>query len=769
MWRRLAALHQLVVLLRRALVSSGISTEHPEDIVHVLAGTDTISMSANSNGNTLPQIKMPWGFNDWAPQTDGVNGAWWFQRGSNSFEGLRCTHQPSPWIGDYGHFLLQPHTEESAITLKWSPETSIFRPYLFQSTLEGIKFQFTPTSHAAMIRLHFPKKAPFARLSLIIGDGNMRVDDGTTIRGVTTAHSDNKGVPDDWTGMFFTVKALSGTRTSEGRLLGHTHERAILDFETGKGPVLIAVGTSFISEAQADLNLQQELGSKSFEDVMAEGKAKWAQQLGRVRIDAIDENQLAVFYTNLWKAMLFPRNLGEVDAWGKEVHRSPYTGEVKRGKLVADSGFWDSYRTVYQLQSLLAPDNLGGLIDGWVDAYREARWLPQWPSPGQVEHGMVGTMGDVTLADAIVKSKWGLVSGFDVDLAYDAIRKDAFHQPEGHFGRSALQDYIDKGYVPSPDTNSVSKTLNYYESDAAIARAARILGKAADDKALCERSKRYGILFNPKTGFFQPKDENGEFAENWSPLVWGSGFTEAGAWQYRFYVPHDVEGLNKLYNGKICEAIQNMMSQTQEPAYLLGGSYGGEIHEQRELAAIQTEFGQYAHGNQPVHHILYVAKKAGCNSVADKYLRRVMRKLYTKRGWAGDEDNGEMASWYILSSLGVYQLEGAKDELVLGSPAVRNATVKLPGNKFFTVDTINQGVSHVYVQSARWTPAGGHQRPINDNVMKFTELMQGGTLTFEMGPFPRNSLRQVGVDRQGALPKHGLSLRGANRHEANPN
>lgn len=748
-----SSLYFIVALLIEVVTTTEATTTNtPEDLVHVLAGTSTQDGGSISTGNTLPQIKMPWGFNDWVPQTDGTNGAWWFHQSDSMFQGMRCTHQPSPWIGDYGHFVLQPHIGNEPKDLQYSSESSTFRPYLFNTTLEGIGFEFAPTSHAAIVQVTFPSLVETGHVSLTIGNGKVSVEDGgKTIRGRTTENSG--GVPYDWTGMYFTMRAVSGSqvkdqgKTSGGGLFG-SDDQATLHFRTDEGPVVIALATSFISQEQADLNLKQEVGAKSFSQVLTEGRAKWAEELGRVHIDAIDQTQLEVFYTNLWKSMLFPRYLQEVNARGQEVHRSPYTGKVNHGKLVADSGFWDSYRTVYQLQSFVFSDNLGSLIDGWVNAYKEAKWLPEWASPGQ-HASMVGTMGDVTLSDAIVKSKWGFLNGFNVNTAYEAIRKDAFVDPEGLFGREGLQNYIEKGYVTSDVSESVSRTLNYYVSDAAIARAAHALGKEDDEQVLSARSKRYNVLFNKDTKFFEPKDSEGRFPDDFNPLSWGNGFTEAGGWQYRFYLPFDVEGLKQLYDGKLCSTIRSMMSHKSGPAYDVG-SYGTDIHEMQELRAIHKQFGLYAHGNQPVHHVLYVAKKAGCNEVADKYLRKTMQSLYTVNGWAGDEDNGEMASWYVLSALGVYSLEGAKDELVLGSPAIKHATVKLPNNKVLTVSTENQASDHVHVQSVTWTSDGGKPHAIADNLLKFTELMRGGKLTFTMGP----------------LPKHHRHLRATKSHNA---
>lgn len=277
-------------------------------------------------------------------------------------------------------------------------------------------------------------------------------------------------------------------------------------------------------------------------------------------------------------------------------------------------------------------------------------------------------------------------------------------------------------------------------SDAAISRAAGIMGKTDDAKVLGARSKRYDTLFNKATHFFQPKDSSGTFDYDFDPLAWGNGFTEGGAWQYRFYLPQDIDGLEKLYGGKdrLCTFIETMMEETSSDPYHVG-SYGWAIHEMREAAAIQEDFGLYAHNNQPVHHVLYVAKRAGCNAVADKYLRKTMQKLYTTHGWTGDEDNGEMASWYVLSALGVYSLESAKDEMVLGSPAIKQASVQLPHGRMLDVRTDHQSADNVHVQSVTWTPVGGSSRTVANNVIKFTELMDGGELRFTMGPLPKEA------------------------------
>jgi len=797
-------------------LSSATDGEAAVELVQMLAGTQLSDRM--SNGNTLPQVKRPWGFNDWAPHTSGTltDNAWWFHTADSTFKGFKCSHQPSPWLGDWGYFSFMPDMGSSTASaedsysyirrnkerpsgyMHYSPTESTWKPYLFKASLgkdskatERMNFEFSPTDHAGAARVTFPEgMQETGSIMVRVPMGSSSVKKAILSGYTTTAAEDT--VPKNFK-LHFVMKFSEEPKHVKAEECAPAPCSILrLDFHRGVQTVEVRVATSLISFQQALVNLNQEIGDKSFDTVVEEGRQVWSEALGRVSVQMEDDTQHKVFYTNLWKAMLFPRFLTETDAHGKEVHYSPFNGKIEPGKLVVDSGFWDAYHTVYPLNSIAFPEKLGHLMDGWVNAFNENGWIPQWASPGNRD-SMVGTMSDVSIADAIVKSEAGGFS-FDIDKAYKAILKDAEHVPDDRIdarkgGRQELAEYDEYGYVaedcgrrgakkwtytppevgmlvedrkfpvgsnsshrfvydgmlhkvnsPSypvnPDsgmmqlgrrsgeyamsgcnTETVARSLDNAVADAAVARAAEKLGHTDTAKKFFDRSQRASrALFNNESKFFQPKDSNGEYLDGFSPLAWRRGFTEGSAYHYRYFLPHDVELLQTLFDGQLCSALKEDLEHTTPPAFNNGG-YGYDIHEMREHEATQKDFGMYNHCNQPAHELLWVAKKAGCDELADKYLRRVMDKLYTTEGWCGDEDNGEMGAWYVLSALGIYSLEGAKDEMVLGSPAVSHASVRLPGDRgHLTVVAKNQGRKNVYVQSVTWTPTGGSPEAVLGNV-----------------------------------------------------
>eukprot|EP00931_Biecheleriopsis_adriatica_P101733 TRINITY_DN76813_c0_g1_i1.p1 TRINITY_DN76813_c0_g1~~TRINITY_DN76813_c0_g1_i1.p1 ORF type:complete len:794 (+),score=167.12 TRINITY_DN76813_c0_g1_i1:93-2474(+) len=708
--------------------------------VNVLAGTS--SSQGFSRGNTLPIIARPFGFNHWAVQSRTNGGSWWFHPSDTNFYGIRCTHQPSPWIGDYGDFVIYPrlHSSTPEGFAKYSPQNSTFMPHLFGTSLQTpskgeIFFEMTPSMHGAMIRLGFPQNQSGSLVLKVSPDSSYdwKVQDKRII-GVGRVTSQH-GVR---VNMFVVVEA----EEHPGDTWEVHRDRAELKFTAhaeGRKPV-VRLATSFISHEQASLSLRQELASKTFEALLHESQQEWHALLSRVRVEFTNTNRSEVFYTNLYRGLLFPRFLTELDADGQRIHYSAYTGKVQQGRAVTDEGFWDAYITHYPMLSLLYPDKLGEIIDGWVQAYEDRGWLPTWSSFTQ-QKCMVGTMGDCSLADAIVKSSQGFVVGFNRSKAFEAILKDAMVKPEmaaesSDLGRIALQDYIEKGYVPSDDNHvlqyagdqSAALTLNYNLADACISYAADALGQQDLAQKLRNRSKSFKMLFDNSTKYFRPRSKDGSWARSeFDAQEWGFGFTEAAPAHYRFYTPHDVEGLTELMGGKeaFCEKISDMFKD--RPRYR-PGSYGQTIHEMEEATALGDHFGLYAHNNQPVHHVLYVAAAGGCRSFAQQKLREVMRELYTTGGWSGDEDTGEMSSWYILSALGLYSLVPGSDDFVIGSPEVTNAEMQIPGRPLLTIQAPGNSDDSVYVKGAEL-----NGKAIHGAVVSYSQLAShGGKLLFSM-------------------------------------
>lgn len=782
------------ILLLISCLQIFTSARFHEEYINVLGGTD--SKIDFSHGNTLPLLGRPWGFNTWSVQSNlNEQDGWWFHPNDRRFLGIRNTKQPSPWINDYGQFLMTAsmpdlqHASEKTFWSGYNPKTSIFTPYYFKTNLlsygtakEQLSIEFTPTEHAGIMRAKFPSKSDGyvnsafdqrRRISIILNGGNdsslIRTIDGTTyITGVSTKNSG--GVPEGEIFKHYFVAAIyfgaDGADNSVPIRESHADSDwawISVDPEEKTNVITVRVATSFISEDQALLNLERQAGVKiSFEDVVNAGRNKWRQQVSKMTLSDVgsayslaeQEDLKTIFYSAQYRASLFPRQLSEIDKNGQVIHKSFYDpqGGVYPGPLSADSGFWDAYSTLYPLHSLVNRNELGAeMITGWLHAYKEGGWLPKWSSPGY-RTGMVGTMADVTIADAIIKN----IPGFDHSLAYQAIRKNAFDiPPEGveGIGRVCLEGYLQYGMIPSngPMTTggtcyeTVSRTLNYMQSDWAIAQAATLLGFTEDAQTLIGRAGNFSQLFNAKSGFFQSKAaEKGKelsFNPEFDQFAWGGDYTEGGPWQYRFYLPYNPRGLAQLYSDSgrnMCDELRSTMS-SQNTYHI--GAYTEEIHEQTELA--ESCWGQYEHNNQPVHHMLYMfaaidAKSTlngPCAASGQFYLRRAMTQLY-KAGtdmFSGDEDNGQMSAWFLLSSIGLYSLSPGSINYNLGAPLFARVEIELDKSvgKKLVIEAKDNSPQNLYVSAAYWNGV-----PLTDGTILYESLMEGGTLAFQMTDKP---------------------------------
>ena len=711
--------------------------------VDPLQGTD--SGGGLSRGGTEPLVALPFGMAHWTLQTNDYWG-WQFQPKSDKLQGIRLTHQPSPWMGDYGAFLITPQTGPRVVAMDaratpWKVTEASIKPHRMRVDLAstGVSFETAPTERGAIFRFRFPEGAD-ARLILhgIKGEAHFELrPDGRTIVAYTRGNSG--GVTKEFACHLFAVldHPVASSETFKGEALANGGEGRSGDafgivLELGRvREVAMRVGTSFISPEQAELNLKREIGTTGLDAVAAKGEAIWEKTLGQIEVEGGDEKTLTTFYSCLYRTKLFPRMLHEIDARGKTVHYSPYDGKVHDGPLYGDTGFWDTFRTQHPLLTLLEPTRVAEMLRGFTNAYHESGWLPQWPSPGH-RVSMPGTHMDGTIADAVAKG----IRDFDVETMLEGMLQHADHPNRGGptgAGRNDIESYLRLGY--STSGGAVAQTLDYAYDDWAIAQTAAFLGKRDVATRMLARAGNWRNLYDPAVGFMRAKKADGTWVEPFDPLAWGGPYVEGGPWQSSWAVQHDPAGLMAVMGGEkaFAEKLDTMLSMTSD--FHVGG-YGQVIHEMTEMK-IQP-FGQYAHSNQPVHHVLYLYLVAGRPWRTQKEVRRVMDLLYSPEGFAGDEDNGEMAAWYVLSALGIYPLCPGRPEWALGSPLFKKAKVHLSNGKTLTIDAPENARDHVYVDEVS---LAGHV--LDGTVVKHADLLKGGSLHFHMAAKPLERITPV--------------------------
>ena len=643
------------------------------DYVNLRQGTD--SCVNFSTGNTLPLTAVPFGMNHWTPQTSHAE-RWFFSPHARVFRGLRLTHQPSPWINDYAAIVFLPQTGEQLVDRNqrhsaMDPEKLILKPDYFE--VEMLRYRtamnMTPSCRGAIIECNFPANiAKRLILDFLAPKFAIKLaDDRRSLSGWTSYNSG--GVPDGFRFYFqmkFSVPVVE---------VGDAPDGVYCELPPECTALTIRLGTSFISPEQAGSNRQREIGDKTQAAIRADATRQWEELLSKIVI-AGPEKQLQTFYSCFYRTFLFPRIFHEYDAAGKMVHYSPYDGGIHAGPMYADNGFWDTHRTVYPLFSLVIPERYAEMLEGWTNAAKEGGWFPRWSSPGY-RACMIGTHADVIVADAVVKG----ITGFDIEAAYRAMLKNAFAtgSAEELYGRRGIQEFQEQGYVPADRyEHAASRTMDYAYNDFAIAQVAKYLGDEQNYTKLMRRSQNYRNVFNPGSGWLQARNSDGGWPTDFSPLSWGGCYIEGSAWQCGWAVPHDVDGLIELYGGrkKFIARLDTMLAM---PPDFEVGSYHSEIHEMTEMAV--AGFGQYAQSNQPVHHVLWLYAHAGAAERAAQWIRKTAETLYTPERLPGDEDNGEMASWYVFATLGFYPLCPGKAEYVCSTPLAEKITLTTSAGK----------------------------------------------------------------------------------------
>ena len=642
-------------------------------LVNPLQGTNSTPLF--SRGGTLPIVALPFGMAHWALQSSDTEG-WFFQPHDNRLQGIRCTHQLSTWLGDYGNatfmpFQGEPSAEPTGRASSYRPGSLDIKPDYLQLTLMRYRcrLELAPTERCSIMRFTFEQSGKAGLfIDLPQEDSEAHWDAGSrTITALT--HNNRGGVQPNFAAYYAAKLDIDVTGVEVQKL--HGRQVAVVRFDTeANKPVTLRVGTSFISFDQAAQNLKQEIGSKSFDDVRSQASQIWEKALGKVRLRGGSDNQQRTFYSCLYRAQLFPRVWHEKDSSGEIVHRSPYTGQVEPGVLYADHGYWDDYHAWYPMMELLYPERLSEILQGWVNALKEGGWFPQFPCPGY-RGAMTGSLIDSVFGGAAAKG----LQGFDLKSAYEGLKKHATQRgdPPKGYGRVGIEPYMKLGYVPCDVVgDGVAETLDFAYGDFCIAQVARAIGNNEDADMFEKRSKNWRNIFDPQTNFFRGKLSNGSFVEPFDPYTWGGPYVEGAAWQYRFNALHDVEGLIEAMGGKepFLKHLEEMMAQ---PPIFHTGTYGDEIHEMSEMAAV--DFGQYAHSNQPVHNVLYMFTVAGRRDRTQYWVHRVLNELYSPDNFPGDEDTGAMSAWYILSSLGLFAVCPGKPDWTLGAPLFESATI----------------------------------------------------------------------------------------------
>jgi predicted alpha-1,2-mannosidase len=723
---------------------TGKTEKNPADLVNPLMGTD--SEYKLSNGNTYPAIALPWGMNFWSPQTRKMGDGWSYTYNDNKIMGIKQTHQPSPWINDYAAFSLMALTGKlktgEAERASWfSHKAEVAKPYYYSVYLADydVIAEVTPTERSAMFRFTFPKSDSAYILLDGYNKGSMIKIIPSERKVIGYCRNNHGGVPANFHNYFVAVfdhdfKSVSTWHGDTIRVNGTDeegdHSGAILAFKTGRGEKInVRVASSFISPEQALLNLTRETDGKDFEVIKKEGKAAWNKQLGRIEIDGGTADQQRTFYSCLYRMILFPRQFYELNAKNEVVHYSPYNGEVVPGYMYTDNGFWDTFRALFPFITLMYPEEDAKIMQGLVNAYKESGWLPEWASPGHRDC-MIGSNSASLIADAYNKG----IKGFDIETLYQAVKKNTMGVgPVSSVGRLGADYYNEKGYVPYNVgiNENAARTLEYSYADFCIWQIGKELGKPAEETDLfAKRAMNYKNVFDPGRKLMRGRNLDGAFQSPFSPYKWGDAFTEGNSWHYTWSVFQDVAGLVDLMGGKE-NFISKLDSVFTVPPVFDCSYYGVVIHEIREMQI--ANMGNYAHGNQPVQHMIYLYNYAGQPWKTQYHVRDVLGKLYnyTPDGYCGDEDNGQTSAWYVFSALGFYPVTPGAGQYVFGSPLFNKMTLNFENGKKLVIDAQGNCADNVYVKSIRL-----NKKALNRNYILHSELMKGGRLQFLMQNSP---------------------------------
>ncbi len=713
------------------------------EYVNPLMGT--ASKPIMSNGNTYPAVAVPWGMNFWTPQTGKMGSGWQYTYDADKILGFKQTHQPSPWMNDYGMFSIFPETgqiklDETERASWFSHKAETSKPYYYSVYLADydVTTEITPTERAANFRFTFPKsdsshilidafdKGSYVK---IIPEKNEIIGYSTKNSGAVTENFKDYFViyidkPFKDASVWHDLKMDAGVLEYKG-----DHVGALLSFKTSKGEqVHLRVASSFISIEQAELNLKRELGNESFDVTEQKAKDIWNKTLNHINVQGGTIDQTRTFYSCLYRMLFFPNKLYEVDANGKLVHYSPYNGKVMPGYLFGGTGFWDTFRALYPFLNLVYPSIVKEMQEGLVNDYKEGGWLPEWSSPGYADC-MVGNNSASVVAEAYLKG----LRGYDIETLYKALIHGANNTGPNATGRRGVDYYNQLGYVPYNVgiNENAARTLEYAYDDFSIYSLGKALGKPTSEIDIYKkRAMNYRNLYDPSIGLMRGKNKDGSWETPFNPFKWGDAFTEGNSWHYTWGVFQDIQGLINLTGGK-----QNFVAKLDSvftlPPVFDDSYYGTVIHEIREMQI--ADMGQYAHGNQPIQHMIYLYGYAGEPWKTQYWARETMNRMYraTPDGYCGDEDNGQTSAWYVFSAIGFYPVCPVSTQYVLGAPLFKKITVNLENGKQLIINAPQNNADNKYVNSMTY-----NGKLYDLNWVGHASLLQGATINMDMTAKP---------------------------------
>jgi predicted alpha-1,2-mannosidase len=742
------------------LIFPGKADAQEADLVryaNTLQGTN--SKFELSYGNTYPTTALPFAMNAWSAQTGKNGDGWKYQYSAKTIRGFGETHQCSPWMNDYGVFTLMPVS--GALVVDENKRGSVFshsnetgRPNYYRVRFDnGMTAEMAPTERGSHMRFSFPGKQD----AYLVLDGYTKMsmvkiipEEHKIIGYVNNGHI----VPANFRNYFVIVFdkpfVSYGTWENVGQVISAGKKDdagkgvgAYLQFKKGE-TVQVKIASSYISVEQAELTLQQELGAfKSFEDTRNAAFKVWNGLFNRILAEGGTEEQRATFYSCLFRANLFSHQFFEYDRNKQPYYYSPYDGNVHSGYMYSDNGFWDTFRDQFPLNTILHPEMEGRYMQALLSAQQQGGWLPAWSAPSETGV-MLGNHAISLLADAWIKG----IRTFSTDSALKAYYHEVTNKGPhgGSNGRDGWKEYFSMGYVPYPLTEgTTAKTLEYTYDDFCAYQLAKATGNSFYQEIFGRQMYNYRNVFNPATGFMQARGADGKWTPDFDPMEWGGPFVEGNAWHWNWSVFHDVRGLVNLSGGEQ-PFIAKMDSVFSVSNTIKVGTYGDTIHEMKEMAL--AEMGQYAHGNQPIQHMIYLYNYVGQPWKAQQHARAVMEKLYnaSENGFPGDEDQGGMSSWYVLSALGIYSVCPGTDQYVFGSPLFPKMTITMEDGKKFVIEAAKNNKENCYIQSAT---LNGH--PYSKNWVSHGDVVNGGVLHFEMGASPAMDRGTAAGDRPFSL------------------